>query len=100
MGTRSRANWKLDAQGQYSRQIGSKLSRNGKRGQHKFRLGSDLNEAQRRERCLADLWQQIAAMSDGQAPSWNEDTLEIGSQIARGQQPVCLPRRQSETDHA
>ena len=59
MATRNRLHWKLDGQGEYARQVGWKLSRNGKLIQHKFRLGADLKEAKRREQKLLELWAQV-----------------------------------------
>ena len=38
MATRTRQGWKLDSEGKYARQVGWKISRNGKLLQHKFRL--------------------------------------------------------------
>lgn len=90
MTVRSRQSWKLDNQGQYSRQIGWKVSRGGKRVQHKFRLGVDLKEAKRRELKLIELWEQVEKIAHGKPPLWDEISLEIGSQIARGQYPVVL----------
>jgi len=90
MVTRNRQIWKLDNQGQYSRQIGWKLSRGGKRAQHKFRLGTDLKEAKRREQRLIELWEQVEKLSRTGPPLWDEIALEIGSQIARGQYPIVL----------
>jgi hypothetical protein len=55
MATRARQGWKLDPQGQYARQIGWKRNGSGRRVQHKFRLGADLNEARRREQRLREV---------------------------------------------
>jgi hypothetical protein len=92
--------WKLDNQGQYSRQIGWKISRTGKRSQHKFRLGNDLKEAKRREQRLIELWEQIQKLSGAGPKLWDNISLEIGSQLARGQYPVILSPLAGETAEA
>ena len=70
--------------GQFSRQIGWKTSRGGKRVQHKFRLGQNLKEAQRREQKLIELWEQVEKTAGGAPPLWDDTSLEIGTQLARG----------------
>lgn len=57
MPTRSRRTWKPNNAGVYERQVGWKLSRNGKRVEHKFRFACALKEAQRREQKLVELWE-------------------------------------------
>ena len=52
MSTRTRKTWKPGQDGQFTRQIGWQRTRSGKLGQVKFRLGSDLPEARRREMML------------------------------------------------
>jgi hypothetical protein len=84
MATRSRQTWKLDAQGQYARQIGWKQNAQGQRVQHKFRLGADLPEAKRRDLRLRELWERTEATAGRAAPLWDDSTLEIARQITRG----------------
>lgn len=94
---------KPDKQGQYARQLGWKLNSKGTRVQHKFRLGTDKREAERRDDRLRQLWEKI----DGDAPDgtalWDEVTLEIGKQLARGADKVHLvpvPDDEAPTSYA
>lgn len=98
MATRSRQSWKLDAQGQYARQIGWKRNGKGSRVQHKFRLGSDLNEARRREQRLRELWEHIEAQTEAE-PLWDEMGLEVARQIAKGATQIELVPQADESDH-
>lgn len=98
MATRQRLDWKLDNQGQYARQIGWKYSRHGKRVQHKFRLGSDVAEARRREQRLVDLWTAIEAVATPAV--WDSFTLEIAKQLAQGAVQIALSRHAMEAPAA
>ena len=94
---------KLDSQGQYVRQLGWKQHSNGVRVQHKFRLGADKREAERRDDRLRQLWEQICKSNPGDNALWDELTLEIAKQIARGEAKIVLPpnsEQESAVDYA
>ena len=57
MATRARLTWKPDSRGYYTRALGWEYSKSGKLQQHKFLLGTDRKEAERRERKLRELWE-------------------------------------------
>jgi hypothetical protein len=97
MGTRTRITWKLDKQGQYARQIGWKRLDSGKLTQHKFRLGADLKEAQRREQRLRELWEQIEKQRPAGGAEWTEETLDFARQIAKGSTLIELAQLPNES---
>lgn len=97
MATRTRRQWKADRDGQLTRQIGWKTSRNGKPVQAKFRLGSDVKVAAQREAILQKLWAQIERTSGDQPAMWTDATLAMGRQIAKGE-PVTCPKFTGESD--
>ncbi len=98
MATRSKIKWTKDSQGQYPRQIGWKRNEKGQYVQHKFRLGDDLKEAQKREQRLQEFWQQIETNYAGEGrPSWNGFTLSIAKQIAKGTVQIVIPRMSKTT---
>jgi len=79
-----------DAQGQYARQLGWKIDPQGRRVQHKFRLGTDRKEAQRRDDRLRAVWEQVEAQFHGDQPVWDSRTLEIARQLAKGADIIRL----------
>jgi len=81
---------KPDAQGHYARQLGWKLNRKGVRAQHKFRLGIDRREAERRDDQLRRLWEQIEREAPQGTALWDEQTLDIAKQLAKGTEPISL----------
>jgi len=83
MAARTRKTWRPTADGQYVRQLGWKASRSGKLAQPKFRLGTDLREARRREMMLSQLWEHAERRVGGGRAVWPEDLLEMARQIAR-----------------
>ena len=83
MVTRERRSWKLDSQGHYARQIGWKTAENGKRVQHKFRLGADLTEAKRREEKLRQIWASIERCSSEPLPVWTPFSLDVARRYFR-----------------
>ena len=87
-----------DSQGQYVRQLGWKDSGSGGRGQHKFRLGTDQREAERRDDRLRQLWDQIVKDRGAEAGEarWDDLTLEIARQIARGAERIELAPESNE----
>ncbi|QDU96273.1 hypothetical protein [Lignipirellula cremea] len=99
MATRSRRTWKPDPRGYYSRQLGWERSRSGKLQQHKFLLGTDRKEAERRERKLSELWDTFAASCQEDRPLWPDDLLIIAKRIAKGTPEIPIPRGPSEKQH-
>ena len=93
MVTRNRHIWKLDNQGEYPRQIGWKHSRNGKLMQHKFRLGSDLKEAQRREQKIVEFWERIEETTDTTPVVWTDFTLDVAKQLAKALRQLANAQR-------
>lgn len=87
-----------DSQGQYVRQLGWKDSGSGGRVQHKFRLGTDQREAERRDDRLRQLWDQIVKDRGAEAGEarWDDLTLEIARQIARGAERIELAPESNE----
>ena len=112
--TQSATGWKLDASGQYSRQLGWK---SGHSGQTKFRLGDDLTKAQLAAHKLAMLWdivagnhqrQQQAIVSqdspvDSASPSrpvWTYESFTIAQAIGYHQHTLMVGRPGHIHDHA
>ncbi len=101
MATRSRKTWKpSNHEGMYQRQIGWKLSRNGKRVQHKFRFACALKDAQRREQKIVELWEQIETTTFGREPQWTDTTIEIAKQISAGKAPIQIRKDADEDEVA
>ena len=92
MPTRTRRNWKPDSRGYYSRQIGWEHSKSGKLQQHKFILGTDRKDAERRDQRLRELWEQFESSSQQERPLWPRDLLAIAKQVAKGHTEVTLTR--------
>jgi len=92
MASRTRKSWKPQRDGQYVRQLGWKRGPNGRLIQPKFRLGTDLREARRREMMLADLWEQVEQVAATEPVRWPEEALEIAKQIARDGQAMVRKR--------
>jgi hypothetical protein len=99
MATRSRQKWKPDSRGYYTRQLGWELSKSGKLQQHKFILGTDRKEAERRERKLRELWDSFCNSCEDERPLWPEDLLIIAKRIAKGTPEIPIPRGPSEKQH-
>jgi hypothetical protein len=91
--TRTRQDWELDDQGEFPRRIGWKYTKSGKLDQHKFRLGADLKEAKRREQNLLEFWERIEATFDQEPVVWNDFTLSVAKQIAKGKRQIEIPRK-------
>lgn len=70
MPTRTRTTWKPRADGQFDSRVGWKLGPQGKRVQHRFRIGSELREAKRRDHLLRQIWERIEQL-EPQAPLWS-----------------------------
>ena len=97
MATRNRKTWKPNKAGVFERQIGWKLSRTGKRVQHKFRFACTLKDALRREQKIVELWEGIEATTFGGEPQWCETTTDIAKQIATGKVPIQV-RKDGDED--
>jgi DNA-binding transcriptional ArsR family regulator len=94
---------KPDKQGHYARQLGWKLNGKGERVQHKFRLGADKREAERRDDQLRRIWEQIDNDAPNGAALWDNLTLEVAKQVARGADGVELapePEDESPASYA
>lgn len=96
MATRTRRNWKPDPRGYYSRQIGWERSKSGKLQQHKFLLGTDRKEAERRERKLRELWDTYSTGCAADRPLWPDDLLVIAKRVAKGIPEIPIPRGPNE----
>ena len=59
--------------------------------QHKFRLGTDRREAERRDELLRQLWERLEAEAGQQAALWDDYTLEIAKAVAKGIDRIPLP---------
>ncbi|MEZ6126977.1 MAG: hypothetical protein R3C49_27995, partial [Planctomycetaceae bacterium] len=99
MPTRTRRTWKPDSRGYYSRQLGWVRSPSGKFQQHKFLLGTDRNEAERRERKLRELWDIYSASCIEERPLWPDDLLDVARRIARGIPDISIARRPNEQEY-
>jgi len=97
MGTRSHTTWNLDDQGEYPRQLGWKLSRNGGLVQHKFRLGNDLDEAKRREQRIKELWGRVEATAKTKPVLWPPFALDAAKELAHGKTQIEIPRGLEES---
>ena len=92
---RTRKTWKPQRDGQYVRQLGWKHGRNGKLVQAKFRLGTDLREARRREMMLSEIWECVEQDADPESVTWPEEALHVAKQIARDGRAL-VPKREGE----
>jgi len=73
---------KADAQGRYRPYLGWKLGDDGVRRQHRFNLGTDRKEAERRMARLRELWAENEEVAG--EPTWTPFALSWGNQIAQG----------------
>jgi hypothetical protein len=95
MAARTRKTWKPQRDGQYVRQLGWKRGPSGKLTQVKFRLGTDLREAKRREMMLVELWESVEEDAKTEPVMWPAEALPIAKQIAREGRASVL-RRENE----
>ena len=95
MAARTRKTWKPQRDGQYVRQLGWKRGPSGKLTQVKFRLGTDLREAKRREMMLVELWEYVEEDAKTEPVMWPAEALPIAKQIAREGRASVL-RRENE----
>jgi hypothetical protein len=98
-----------DKFGRYSRQLGWKLNEQGKLVQHKFYLGTDQRQAERRNHKLEELWDRIEALwkelgraaAGGDRPTWDNLTLKIGKGLAKGESEFPVQHNyESPADYA
>lgn len=73
---------KPDANGRYRPYLGWKLGEDGQRRQHRFNLGSDRKEAERRMARLRELWAENETAAG--EPTWTPFALSCANQIAEG----------------
>lgn len=97
MATRTRKTWKPQRDGQFVRQLGWKPGPHGKVTQPKFRLGTDLREAKRREMMLGELWDFVEEHAGAEPAVWPPETLGVAKQIARNGK-ACVPRHDGESN--
>jgi len=94
--TRKRQALKPDSNGRYPRNLGWKLNeQTGKYVQHKFYLGTDQKQAERREQRLLELWEHIEKnhSGDDDRPTWNALTLRIARALANGEVQIVVERQ-------
>ncbi len=95
----SRQKWKPDSRGYYTWQLGWERSKSGKLQQHKFILGMDRKDAERRERKLRELWDSFCNSCEDERSLGPEDLLIIAKRIAKGTPEIPIPRGPSEKQH-
>ncbi len=91
---RRRKGWKPESKGQYTRNLGWKLDhRTGRYSQHKFYLGTDLKQAERRRQRLEELWELIEQRAPvSEKPTWTSIGLKIAKALARGELQIVVER--------
>jgi hypothetical protein len=97
-GSRRRKTWTPDKEGRYSRQLGWKFNAQGELVQHKFYLGTDERQAERRNHKLEELWDRIVELwgqlpesFGGEQPAWDTFSLELGKRLAKGECEYPVP---------
>src|SRR5207248_2189236 len=85
----------LDLSGQYRRDLGWKLTKTGNRAQQRFYLGRDKATAHVSEIRLETFWKALEGYfgveRNGEAPLWEDWSLEIAGAIADGQMVIAPP---------
>jgi hypothetical protein len=95
---RRRENLKPDANGEYSRQIGWKVNKEGTGlVQPRFRVGANERSAELAIRRLEQLWTVIEEEHEqrrvnGSKPVWDCNSLEVAKAIAKGASQYIVPR--------
>jgi hypothetical protein len=108
VGSRRRKTWTPDKEGRYSRQLGWKFNEQGKLVQHKFYLGTDERQADRRNHKLEELWDrieelwgQVIHLPGNDQPTWDKLSLEVGRRLAKGECEYSVPyRHENPADYA
>jgi hypothetical protein len=100
MPTRTKKKWKADSRGRYPRELGYKQNERGELVPHKFYLGEDVVEAQRRNVRLEELWEVIERDHEifNWPVEWNSLTMMIGREIAKGNYQITMPRKGNDPD--
>lgn len=75
------------------------MSKTGKLQQHKFLLGTDRKEAERRERKLRELWDTFEKSCSEGRPLWSDALLLIAQRVAKGLPDAPIPRGPREMQH-
>lgn len=78
---------KPDAQGRYRPYLGWKVGEDGIRRQHRFNLGTDRKEAERRMARLRELWADNEKAAG--EPTWTPFALSCANQIAQGNYKIA-----------
>ena len=78
---------KPDANGRYRPYLGWKTGDDGIRRQHRFNLGSDRKEAERRMARLRELWAENETVAG--EPTWTPFALSCANQIAQGDYKIA-----------
>jgi integrase len=106
VGSRRRTAWRPDKDGRYARQLGWKLNEQGKLVQHKFYLGTDERQAERRNHKLEELWDrveelwgQVVHLPGNEQPIWEKLSLEIGKRLAKGEAEYPVPYSHEDPAH-
>lgn len=86
-----------DAKGRFRPYLGWRQTEDGAHVQHRFNLGRERNAAEMAMMRLRQLWQHVEAThepnADSPRPAWDEESLWIAEQIAKGETSIRLPRR-------
>lgn len=97
-GSRRHKTWTPDKEGRYSRQLGWKRNEQGNLVQHKFYLGTDERQAERRNHKLEELWdrvvqvwEEVERLPDEDQPIWDNLSLEVGKRLAKGECEFPVP---------
>ena len=119
MPTRKRTKWIPRDDGQFDCRVGWILKPSGRREQPKFRLGSDLKEAQHRDALLRRMWDRIEEingketlwdenelcmpsqqdsyrLTSGKEALWNQDALHLAKLVAKGEAVLVVPSNTNE----
>ena len=78
---------KPDALGRYRPYLGWKVGDDGVRRQHRFSLGTDRKEAERRMARLRELWAENETVAG--EPTWTPFALSCANQIAQGNYKIA-----------
>lgn len=76
-----------DPQGRYRPYLGWKLGVDGERRQHRFNLGTDKREAERRMALLRSIWEENCRQN---GDNWEPSVLVFAEAVARGEQQILL----------
>jgi hypothetical protein len=99
VGSRRRKAWIPDKEGRYARQLGWKFNEQEKLVQHKFYLGTDERQAERRNHKLEELWERVEELwgeveripTDNDRPTWDNPSREVGKRLAKGECAFVVP---------